>query len=958
MPASTRSFNPGMAIYGLQRRAERPRFDGFGFKILNHKSEPAFASDDVSAIAQDATGSLWFGTADGLIEYRGTSLRRFDERDGLPSSTIIALSVGSDGLLVLTSRGLVRAQGERFVPAGPPGVNIFALENSRDGDTWLLTSAGVLKDSHGDVKSWPAPVSAPNGTVLGVQTGLSGAVWIRSAGAVIARGGGAARVLRVGKDLPGTRTTALFVDQNGAAWIGTNRGLSSLNPVPDAIPEASQFLQDESVLSITEDREGNLWIGTETSGLHVLRPRKFRSEPAAAGEAVTTGTAASDGTVWYGIRKEGLRSIVHSRELRQNMAGQPVPNSSLTSPVILSMAPGRRGEIWVGTPDGLNRVTGRRVQQYTSSNGLPDDFVRSVLVDSQGSVWAGTRQGLVRIDAETPGGKITTYTEADGLGGNSIGPLLEATPGLRNQAETISSASSTDIWIGTSAGLSHFSRNRLENFSPQKSAAGNVVTAIVQDGGGNLWVALHGGGLTRFANGRFHLVPSSALPAEIVSLAVDQQGYLWLRGVQGVFRVALSAINACANDLKNCGFPVAHYGVSEGLPSAALAAEGSPAMWLGPGRELWIATRKGIAVADPAHLPMNLVPPPVVLQRLSVDGSDVPLGEGDVRIGPGHKRYAFNYAALSYTLPSGVRYRYMLEGFDRDWVEAGSQRTAFYTSLSPRTYRFRVQAENEDGIWSESDAELRVQILPPIYRRWWFYGLLLFLTGGVGWSLYRLRLRTVQRRFALVLNERNRVAREIHDTLAQDFVSVSLQLDLAAHMLKAKEFEQARTQLQTTRTMVKEGLESARQSIWNLRADATDDNLPARLTALVKRYSVATPSPRLKMGGAFRKLPSDVEDAVFRVAQESLANSSRHAEATEISLILHYDSAALRLTVEDNGRGFLLNEGRSRQGHYGLRGMEERAALLGATLTIESNHEAGTRVTLLLPLGPEKEGVR
>ena len=925
------------------------RFDGSAFRVLRHETDPAFTSNDISAIAQDSSGALWFGTADGLVQSHDSNLRRFSDRDGLPSSAINSLVAMPDGsLLVLTSRGLARYDGATFKPLPAISGTVLSLQTGPDGTVWLLTSEGVQRYEHGTitrqaVQSATSVDSAADETILGLQFGRDGAVWTRSARSISVRRPGFERVVHAGRDLPSSRITALYVDRQGTGWIGTNRGLFSLEPTPKSAVRAVDPLRAESILSVMEDREGNLWIGTETSGLHALRPRKFRSESAVAGEAVTAGAAASDGAVWFGTREDGVHRI------RNGVAEQPVPIGSLTSPVILAIASGNHADVWVGTPDGLNQIVGKRVNQYTSSNGLSDDFVRSVLVDSHGTAWAGTRRGLARIE----GARITTLTHADGLGSDSIGPLLEST--VKNSTGTSTASSSPELWVGTSAGLSRIQGTRIQNFSPYQDPARDVVSAIAQEGDGTLWVGLHGEGRVVLPTGNSLPSGRPLLPSEITSLFVDHQGYLWLRSVRGVYHVALAELRTCAAQPTNCSLKVAEYGVADGMPSDAAPAQGMTSIWQAHNGELWFATPKGIAVADPAHLALNSTPPPVAIERFIVDDSDIPLGLADTQIGTGHNRYTFEYAALSYTLPSKNRYRYMLEGFDRNWIDAGTVRTASYTSLPPRHYRFRVQARNNDGVWNEAGAELTFHIRPPLYRRWWFYIILLLAIASLAAAIFQLRLRAVQQRFALVLNERNRMAREIHDTLAQDFVGVSLQLDIASQMLRASDVEQATSQLEATRKLVKKGLEAARQSIWNLRADAAEGSLPTRLTALMNRYAETEHPPRLKIGGAYRKLAASVEDDVLRIAQESLANAYHHSTASEVVVQLHYDRNALRLNVRDNGQGFLPETAKRMDGHYGLRGMEERATSLGATLTIVSSPEDGTAVSLLVPLAGKED---
>lgn len=912
------------------------RFDGSTFRVFRHETNQAFASNDISAIAQDSSGAIWFGTADGLVQSRGSVMRRFAERDGLPSSRINSLAAGMDGsLLALTSRGLVRFDGSAFKPVAAGKGTVVSLQSGPNGTVWLITSEGVEQYERGKVirpalNPEASTHSAGEESILGLQFGPGGTVWTRSARSADIRRPGFERVLQTGRELPGGHITALCVDREGIGWIGTSRGLFSFNPVPQAAVEAVNSLRAESILSIMEDREGNLWIGTETSGLHALRPRKFRSELAAAGESVTVGATAFDGTPWFGTREDGVRKI------QNGIATQPVPVASLTSPVILSMAQGNHGDVWVGTPDGLNQITGKRVKQYTSSDGLPEDFVRSVLVDSRGTVWAGTRRGLARIEGE----KVTTLTRADGLGSDSIGPLVESN----------TAAALPEIWVGTSGGLSHIRGTHVENFSPYKDVARDVVSAIAKESDDSLWIGLHAQGLSHFADGRFTSIRSPSIPPEITCLFIDHQGYLWMRGVRGVYRVALSDLHRCANTPTNCSLMLDEFGAADGMPSDASPAQGMGSIWQADSGKLWFATPKGIAVADPAHLPMNSIPPPVVIERFAVDESDVPLGDKDVQIDTGHNRFTFDYAALSYTLPAKNRYRYTLEGLDRSWIDAGTVRRASYTSLPPREYRFRVEAQNNDGVWNETGAELRFHILPPVYRRWWFYILALVAVASLAVMVFQLRLRAVQRRFALVLNERNRMAREIHDTLAQDFVSVSLQLDIASQMLRASNVQQATVQLETTRRLVKQALEAARQSIWNLRANAAEDSLPTRLAALTNRYSQNEYPPRLKIGGAYRELRWDVEDNVFRIAQESLSNAYHHSTATEVLIQLHYDPNALRLNVRDNGRGFSPEAAKNLDGHYGLRGMHERATSIHATLTMVSNPEEGTTVTLVVPL--------
>jgi signal transduction histidine kinase len=257
---------------------------------------------------------------------------------------------------------------------------------------------------------------------------------------------------------------------------------------------------------------------------------------------------------------------------------------------------------------------------------------------------------------------------------------------------------------------------------------------------------------------------------------------------------------------------------------------------------------------------------------------------------------------------------------------------------------------NNDGVWSRTGAELRFRIIPPVYRRWWFIVLVLLVLLALLAGMYLLRLRRLQREFDAVLAERNRMAREIHDTLTQDFVGASLQLDLITSHLSRGKVELAIDQVKRTRQLVSEGLDEARRSIWELRANNSQDSLPTRLTRIVQRDTFAPIAPKLHLGGAYRPVDPRIERELLRIAQEALTNVLHHAHAAETAVELHYSSDMLMLTIEDKGAGFVVDEAAGKAGHYGLLGMKERAATIDGTLEIASGPGQGTRVTLRVPI--------
>ncbi len=877
------------------------RFDGVAFQVYDPGDEKAFASADICCLAHNRDG-LWIGTAAGVVRLQEGRFRRYGKADGLASAMIEALRPDKDGaLLVETSGGWAR---------------------------WDKTSFATLAEVPEALRPDSQGLTAVAGSAL----------WRASATtvAVAGDGGGMRREWSVGDPLPMGRIQAVSVDRSGLAWVGMNRGLFVLRAdKAEAIP--IELLTGNSVLSIFEDAEGNHWIGTETSGLHVLRRLAFRREPALADKAVTSVAGSRDGSIWVGTRDDGLRRI------RNGVVDQPVAATQLTSAVVLCLAPGLHGGLWVGTPDGLDYVDeNNAVWRITAGDGLPDDDVRAVAEDRDGSVWVGTRQGLAHVRRTGTKWSVVTVTSANGLGGDMVGSLL-----LTRDA----------LWAGTSGGLSRISREgTIRNFTTQDGLGGLITTAMVQDQAGDLWVASQGGSLSRFDGHRFLRVGGVPQPGSrsgnIDGITADGLGFLWLRMDRGIRRVSLAALHACAGKpaCTAVSGSVANYGLAEGLPNDEVVA-GEPSVgWLAGDGEMWFPTRGGVAIVDALHLPIDTVPPPVVLQRFVVDGTSESMGLEGIDLPFGHARFTMEYAGLSFTAPSEVRYRFRLSGFDKDWTDAGNRRSASYTNLAPGRYLFQVQAMNKDGVWNRAGAVLRFRIVPPYYRRWWFASLAFLFLLALLAGMYLLRLRRLRGEFDAVLAERNRMAREIHDTLTQDLVGTSLQLDLISQQLSRGKVDVAMEQVKRTRQLVTDGLEEARRSIWELRVNRSQDSLPTRLTTLAQREMLGPVAPRLRLSGAYRPLEPRVEREILRIAQEALSNVLRHANATETAVELHYTSDTLMLTVADNGAGFAVDEAAHQAGHYGLLGMNERAAVIDGQLAIVSRPGQGTRVTLCVPL--------
>ncbi|WP_058186718.1 sensor histidine kinase [Terracidiphilus gabretensis] len=895
------------------------RFDGVQFAVFDRASKPALPDNDVRCLLAASDGALWIGTADGLARLDHGTVTVYTTANGLPANAIHGLVMsGNDMAIIETVAGTVGIRGGKILP---PMEDMPVVEDAANL-TVLLSNGEFASASLGRLE--------------------------------LLRNGHKVAQFSTDIELPGSRIQTLLADREGALWIGTNRGLAR---IVDGKPEfkvdklpVTDPLASASIVSLFEDREGNIWIGTETSGLHVLRDQRFLSIGAPEGLSSDETTALVEdgaGKLWIGTNGGGLNALRITKEDWGNSAGLAtsyVVPDVLLSKVILSLAPARGPDdipaLWVGTPDGLNRVRGSAVDSFTSADGLPDDFIRSLLVDRDGSLWVGTRHGLAHWNFSPDGRTVVrrkTFTHADGLGNDLVGALARDTHG--------------DLWIATLAGLSRLSGGKITNYTTADGLSSNVITALHPRGDGTLLIGTEDRGWNLWDKRGFHPVQGGSDHAAIHAILDDGVGHLWFATGNGIARCDAAGLstNACPNWIE--------FGIADGLRSRGMSTNGHPAAWRSADGRLWFATPKGLIAVDPAHFPVNTVPPPVSIERFTIDDADQALHAADslLSVESGRVHFEFDYAAMSFTAPQKVRYRYMLEGFDKAWTDAGSRRTAYYTNIPPGTYTFRVQAANNDGVWNTTGAALRFELRPRFYQTIWFYVLLGLALILLIILALRYRLRRAEREFGAVLAERSRIAREIHDTLAQGYVGVSVQLEVLSELLRRNRLDAAQTQLDSTRETVREGLADARQSIWALRSqDAGETTLPVRLRRIVEQASGNGLDARFNIHGAYRAFDTATEQEILRIAQEAIHNGKSHARAPHLWVRLDYIPGEAALEVRDDGQGFVppVADGRveSPPGHYGLTGMRERAEGIGGVLEVESSPGEGTAVRLRIPV--------
>jgi signal transduction histidine kinase len=370
--------------------------------------------------------------------------------------------------------------------------------------------------------------------------------------------------------------------------------------------------------------------------------------------------------------------------------------------------------------------------------------------------------------------------------------------------------------------------------------------------------------------------------------------------------------------------------------------------------KLWFNPGDGVSIIDPRHLPFNKLPPPVHIETVKVNGKEAAPDEG-MQLSHRNNDLEIDFTALSFTIPERVRFRYKLEGKDTEWQDVGTRRQAYYNNLTPKRYRFRVMACNNDGVWNEAGAAWNFSITPAYYQTIWFQGLCMLAVAGLTWLLYRLRLRQITARVNLLyserLAERTRIARDLHDTLLQSLAGVSLQLDGISKQA-ARNPDKTPSLIARVREQVDSAFREARVKVWNLRSPSLEDQgLEGALRQLVERIGPATTARcDVAVSGEPRPCSPDIEEELLRIAQEAANNANRHAQASEIRIALDYSANSLTLCISDDGRGFDFEEGYGKPGHWGLKNMQERAAQVRGTCKITTAAGQGTQIEVRVPL--------
>lgn len=934
----------------------------------------------IRRIIQDPVGYLWLATEVGLYRFDGVRFAAIERLyEGAPAGLFIRSAAlasngtfwlgGNDGAVyAVRPDGTTKYSSEQGVPGGL----IDCLVIARDGVIWVCKERGLVRIDPNNpadpIQVFRASDGLPNDHVRTVCEDPQGNLWVGSDTPNIAiHSDGTFRTLRLARLPESAFTLTLFCDGD-TVWAGTSSGLVLLSNGQQKLFTAKDGLVDNFVFEISKGEHGVLWIGTRSGfsrlsdGLTNPSWDSFRPGDGLSQSTAQTILEDREGSLWVGT-KRGLNQFADGRSVPYTVSeGLP---SNETGPVLQDS----EGVIWAGTLDaGLAHFDGRRFLKLTTADGLPSNVVRTLVEDADGSLWVGTANGIARIKA----GRIAArYDTGDGLPSTDIRSLFRARDGT--------------VWAGTSSGVAKFSHGQwtIPIGSPRdpircigQDRDGNILIAIEEgvyissgntfeplaqgeiymrnanafllDGHGLVWVAMNGAGL-RLIDGR-HIsqfnVRDGLYDSEILGLAVDDQDRLWMACSRGVFWVSrqelLQFVSGAVDRVRSVAYtPTESLRVIEGRQGVI------PSLWRMQDGRLWLSTVRGLLSISPAR--RNEASPPVAIENPVVDGVSYP-PEQVADLPGGQKNIQFTFAGLSYLQPELIRYRYRLQGYDKDWIDSGTHSDASYTNLPPGDYTFQVTACNADGPCNEAGASVSFTLAPLFYQRLWFWPLCLALGGVIAWLAYQLHIRRLQERYDLILSERSRIARELHDTLIQGFSGITMALQAFLSRIRTPEERETLSEIiDDAATCLRE----TRQSVAGLRAlPGRESGLANSVRQSVREITETKPvRVKLQLDDFRRELSPDVEYNLLRIVREAVNNSVKHSGAGLIEVTLRSTPEELAISIQDDGSGFS-GDGAAApgHGHYGLIGMKERASQIGADLEVVTKPGSGTTITLRLPV--------
>lgn len=908
------------------------RFDGMRFREFDSADPLALHHSLIHALLEDRARNLWVGSLGGGVTKISPAgaVTRYTTKQGLPSDSVFCLASDSRGAIwICTDQGLARFQNGAFrvftTADGLLSNGIRATCEATDGTRWVAgLDFGLTRWNGSRFVTYSDSRVSPRDNITALDCARDGSVWAGSAGGLTQISTKSSRFFTSKEGLPDNAVSSLAEGPDGGIWIGTNDGISRYLNGEFSVYRTRDGLSHSLVLSLYMDREGSLWAGTK-DGLDQFTDGKvtpYTTEDGMPSNDAGPVLEDTSGRLWIGTLGSGLTLFDGHRFQRLTT------RDGLTSNTILSLELDKQGDLWAGTNKGLNRLrNGRVIGSYTQQEGLSAAEVRALFVDLQGALWVGTDKGLDRFEAGR-------FVRAD-MAGMMKDKQVVALSGTHT-VRLFVSTDPPDLYYMASNSSGHYPLDVIHS----------VDCYYLDHVRHAAWMGTLGSGLLRWENGKLtHVrVKDGLYDNRIYGILRDDEANFWMASSKGIFRVSQRELEDFADgkirSITSIPFSTGQlrFECQSGVqPAACRTRDG----------RLWFSTTSGLVVVDPNHLVSDTVRPPVEVTAILVNGQRAD-AHGKLELKPFEKNVEIRYAGLTFVSPEKVTFRYTLEGYDKGWTDAGARREAFFTNLPPGSFHFKVMARNADGIWSSQAAVLDFTIEPRLYQRAWFFPLMALALALAGMAAYRVRIRQLNHRFGLVLAERNRIARELHDTLLQGLSGVTMQLQALWMRLPVSKEKQFLDEI------IKDAgrcSTEARQSLWGLRST---EPMPLefwdKLEALARQAVEGKPASLVFSADpvSLDSMP-ETEYQLLRIAQEAISNALTHSNAHTLAVRLRIEEETLQLSIQDDGVGFTTATA-GVAGHYGLQGMRERAGEIGAKLSIASSRSTGTCIVVELPL--------
>jgi len=973
------------AVYALNPSLEVSQYAHTSWKIRD-----GFPKGQITSIAQTPDGYIWLGTEFGLVRFDGVKSVEWqwppDQQP--PSNFIFSLLATSDGTLWIgTYKGLVSWKDGRLKQYPQLGGRVvFRLVQDHEGAVWA-TGTGVTgrlcSILSGAVQCYGEDGSLGNGP-FSLYEDSKNNLWVGVSEGLWRWKPGPPKFYPLPHETDGIQGLA---EDNGTLLVAWNGGIQRFFDGKTEPYSVSETVGKFSGRRMLRDRDSNLWIGTNSQGLihtHDGKTDLFSPADGLSGRDVYCLFEDREGNIW-------VSTIDGLDRFRDFVVGTFTQGQGLASSRVVSVLSDRDGSVWIPTREGLNRWRSGDIARLSirspESSENPQGFkALSLFQDSQGRIWVSTLTGFGYLEndrlipvSDVPGGPVTAIAEDSShvlWVGNEHTALFKlvdvrvvqqipwATFGGNGHASAMAANPSGGLWLGFHLGsIVYFSDGQIRaTYTTADGLASGRVNHLRTDPEGTLWAATDGG-LSRLKNGKVvTLTSKNGLPCDSLHWSMeDDDRSLWLYSACGLVRIERAdfdaGINAVEKDkdtkqtIKSLVF-----GLSDGVRSLALGGHFSPQVAKSADGKLWFLPWDGVSVVDPHHLPINQLPPSVHVEQLIANGKTYDaVANQNLRLPALIRDLQIDYTALSLVAPEKVQFRYKLESRDRDWQEVTDRRQAFYNDLPPGNYRFRVIACNNNGVWNETGSYLDFSIAPAYYQTTWFRLALFVAFLLVLGAIYQIRLQQVagqvRGRMEERLQERERIARDLHDTLLQSVQGLILKFHAVSKQIPSD--APARTALEKTLDHADQVLAEGRDRIRNLRVNpASLSDLPAAFLSVVEE----TPQGRevifkTVLEGRVRDLHPLVLEESYCIGREAIINALSHSGAQHVEAEIAYDSRQFRLRVRDDGRGIdpkILEEG-GRPGHWGLRGMRERAQKIGGQLKFWSRPETGTEIELTVP---------